>query len=76
LLSVRQDQPPQSTQGLHITVIRNAGINLPLYVGIVLAWHAATYYRELRDRQLISSPAISATAAVLAKLGLKGRPAA
>jgi two-component system, LytTR family, sensor kinase len=55
LLSVRQDHPPQSTQGLHITVIRNAGINLPVYVGIVLAWHAATYYRELRDRQLKSS---------------------
>jgi hypothetical protein len=55
LLSVRQDHSPQSTKGLHITIIRNAGINLPVYVGIVLAWHAATYYRELRDRQLKSS---------------------
>jgi two-component system, LytTR family, sensor kinase len=55
LLLVRQDSSPQSTQGLHMTVIRNAGINLPVYVGVVLAWHAATYYRELRDRQLKSS---------------------
>jgi two-component system, LytTR family, sensor kinase len=54
-LLVHQDSSPQSTQGLHMTVIRNAGINLPVYVGVVLAWHAATYYRELRDRQLKSS---------------------
>jgi signal transduction histidine kinase len=42
-------------QGLPVGMIRNAGINLPVYVVIVLAWHAATYYRELRDRQLKSS---------------------
>jgi signal transduction histidine kinase len=53
--SVSQDDSPQSTLGLRVRVIRNAGINLPVYVGIVLAWHAATYYRELRDRQLKSS---------------------
>ena len=29
-----------------------AGVNLPVYAGFVLAWHAATYYREMRDRQL------------------------
>ena len=29
-----------------------AGVNLPVYAGFVLAWHAATYYREARDRQL------------------------
>lgn len=55
LLSAHQSPSPQSTQGLHIAIIRNAGINLPVYVVIVLAWHAATYYRELRDRQLKSS---------------------
>ena len=32
--------------------VRVAGINLPVYAGFVLAWHAATYYRESRDRQL------------------------
>jgi two-component system, LytTR family, sensor kinase len=32
--------------------VRVAGVNLPVYAGFVLAWHAATYYRELRDRQL------------------------
>ncbi len=32
--------------------IRSAGINLAVYVGFVLAWHAVTYYGEARDRQL------------------------
>jgi two-component system, LytTR family, sensor kinase len=32
--------------------IRSAGINLAVYAGFVLAWHAAIYYREARDRQL------------------------
>jgi two-component system, LytTR family, sensor kinase len=32
--------------------VRLAGINLPVYVGFVLAWHAATFYREARDRQI------------------------
>ena len=34
--------------------MRLAGINLPVYAGFVLAWHAATYSREARDRQLKS----------------------
>jgi two-component system, LytTR family, sensor kinase len=55
LLPLRQDHSSQPVQSLQMTVIRNAGVNLPVYVGIVLAWHAATYYRELRDRQLKSS---------------------
>jgi hypothetical protein len=51
------------------------------WAGYVTPWSKAfsqevVYYRELRDRQLKSSPAISATAAALAKLGLKDRPAA
>jgi two-component system LytT family sensor kinase len=32
--------------------IRSAGINFAVYAGFVLAWHAAIYYREARDRQL------------------------
>jgi two-component system LytT family sensor kinase len=32
--------------------VRVAGVNLPVYAGVVLAWHAALYYRESRDRQL------------------------
>jgi two-component system, LytTR family, sensor kinase len=31
--------------------VRVAGVNLPVYAGVVLAWHAAHYYRESRDRQ-------------------------
>jgi two-component system LytT family sensor kinase len=31
--------------------IRSAGVNLTVYASFVLAWHAATYYREARDRQ-------------------------
>jgi two-component system, LytTR family, sensor kinase len=33
-------------------MIRSAGVNLPVYAGFVLAWHALTFYRESRDRQL------------------------
>ena len=29
-----------------------AGVNLPVYAGFVLAWHALAFYRESRDRQL------------------------
>jgi two-component system LytT family sensor kinase len=32
--------------------IRVAGVNLPVYAGFVLAWHAGTFYREARDRQM------------------------
>lgn len=32
--------------------IRSAGINLAVYAGFVLAWHAAIYYREGQERQL------------------------
>jgi two-component system LytT family sensor kinase len=47
--------PPSLPANFAITAIRVAGVNLPVYAGIVLAWHAATYYRELRDRQLRST---------------------
>ena len=33
-------------------VVSNAGVNLPVYAGVVLAWHALAFYREARDRQL------------------------
>ena len=33
-------------------VITNAGVNLPVYAGFVLAWHALAFYREARDKQL------------------------
>jgi len=32
--------------------VRVAGINLPVYAGFVLAWHAGTFYRDARDRQM------------------------
>jgi LytS/YehU family sensor histidine kinase len=32
--------------------VRVAGVNLPVYAGFVLAWHAGTFYREARDRQV------------------------
>lgn len=32
--------------------IRMAGVNLPVYVGLVFAWHAFTWYGELRDKQV------------------------
>ena len=32
--------------------VRAAGVNLPVDAGLVLAWHAASYYREARDRQV------------------------
>jgi len=40
--------------GAPARAIRLAGINLPIFGAIVLAWHAAIYYRESRDRQLQS----------------------
>jgi signal transduction histidine kinase len=41
-----------SVQQLITLAIRSAGINLAVYIGFVLAWHAAIYYGEARDRQL------------------------
>lgn len=32
--------------------VRVAGVNLPVYAGVVLAWHAAAYHRESREREL------------------------
>jgi signal transduction histidine kinase len=47
------DAPPRSfLPTLHIAAVKVAGYNLPVYAGLVLAWHAMTYYAELRDRQV------------------------
>jgi signal transduction histidine kinase len=32
--------------------VRAAGVNLPVYAGFVLAWHAMSFHREARDRQM------------------------
>jgi len=40
------------TPGWFTQVVRVAGVNLPVYAGVVLAWHAGTFYREARDRQM------------------------
>jgi signal transduction histidine kinase len=45
---------PASWVFLYGQAIRSAGVNLTVYAAFVLAWHAATYYREARDRQLKS----------------------
>jgi signal transduction histidine kinase len=44
--------PPPFSPGWVTQVVRVAGVNLPVYAGFVLAWHATLYYRESRDRQL------------------------
>jgi two-component system LytT family sensor kinase len=43
--------PLLSTAGL-MQAVRTAGVNLPVYTGFVLAWHALAFYREARDRQV------------------------
>jgi two-component system LytT family sensor kinase len=40
-----------SAEWLH-QAVRVAGVNLPVYAGFVLAWHAGTFYRDARDRQI------------------------
>jgi len=44
--------PPWFSGAWLTQTVRVAGVNLPVYAGVVLAWHAAWYYRESRDRQL------------------------
>ncbi|GFE82111.1 ATPase [Steroidobacter agaridevorans] len=52
LLSVA-DAPPRSfLPTLHVAAVKVAGYNLPIYAGLILAWHAMTYYTQLRDRQV------------------------
>jgi two-component system LytT family sensor kinase len=51
-LSIGDSPPRPILSELHITAVKIAGYNLPFYVVLVLAWHALTYYKELRDRQV------------------------
>jgi LytS/YehU family sensor histidine kinase len=47
------DSPPRSfLPELLTAIIKLAGYNLPVYGVVILAWHAMTYYSELRDRQV------------------------
>lgn len=51
-LSIADAPPAPFLSTLHVTAIKVAGFNLPVYAGLVLAWHAMTYYTEMRDRQV------------------------
>jgi hypothetical protein len=53
-LSISQTQPASFLATVHLTAIKTAGGSLTIYAAIVLAWHAVTYYREARDRQVKS----------------------
>jgi hypothetical protein len=53
-LSISQTQPASFLATVHLTAIKTAGGSLTIYAAIVLAWHALTYYREARDRQVKS----------------------
>lgn len=53
LLSVTEAPPPSSfLADLYVAAIKVAGFNLPIYAGLILGWHAMTYYTQLRDRQV------------------------
>jgi signal transduction histidine kinase len=52
LLSIAVDPPRSFLPELPVTAIKVAGFNLPIYAGLILGWHAMTYYSELRDRQV------------------------
>ena len=45
-------RPVPFTAAWLMQVVRVAGVNLPVYAGFVLAWHALTFAREARDRQV------------------------
>jgi signal transduction histidine kinase len=51
-LTMADAAPRSFLPELHVAAIKIAGYNLPVYGGLVLAWHAMTYYNELRDRQV------------------------
>jgi two-component system LytT family sensor kinase len=40
------------TNNFVMRATRVAGVNLPVYAGFVLAWHASAYHRESRDRAM------------------------
>lgn len=51
-LSLADSAPRSFLPELHLAAIRLLGYNLPVYGALILAWHAMTYYGELRDRQV------------------------
>ncbi|MET0533002.1 MAG: sensor histidine kinase [Steroidobacter sp.] len=51
-LSMANEAPRSFPPGVLASAIKMAGFNLPVYAGLVLAWHAVTYYGELRDKQV------------------------
>jgi sensor histidine kinase YesM len=51
-LSIASDPPRSFLSELRLSAVKLAGYNVPIYVLLVFAWHAMTYYSELRDRQV------------------------
>jgi hypothetical protein len=51
-LAPADSPPPSFLPGLRTNIVKLAAYNLPIYGGLVLGWHALTYYGELRDRQV------------------------
>lgn len=52
LLSIADAPPGSFLPTLHISAVKVAGYNLPIYAALVIAWHAMTYYTQLRDREV------------------------
>lgn len=52
LLSIAATPPSSFLPTLHVAAVKVAGYNLPVYAVLVFAWHAMTYYAQLRDRQV------------------------
>jgi signal transduction histidine kinase len=55
LLALRPDLPTGFLEGLKAAAMRHSGSNPFVYAAVVLAWHAARYSRDLRDRQIQSA---------------------
>jgi two-component system LytT family sensor kinase len=51
-LSLADSPPPPYLHEFQRAALRLFGYNLPIYGILILAWHAMTYYSELRDRQV------------------------
>jgi hypothetical protein len=51
-LSGSNQHPPSLLKVLPATAVKASSWNLLIFAAMVLGWHAATYYREMRDRQV------------------------
>src|SRR5262245_32915787 len=51
-LSISNQRPPSLLKVLPPTAVKASSWNLLIFAATVLGWHAATYYREMRDRQV------------------------